>query len=343
MTTPLGADRDNPLVLRRTRWTRRGPIVWLGAAGAIVALGAAGSAAATATTGPCGRATTATIAAVDAAVATNIYRNELAGTEVSWDLRNVTAARDLATALAHGNAAAVRKATQRIVYHPGWHIVRLRVSGRRGQVLADVGGPYVIAPVGGDLRWNGRIVGHFVMSVQDDVGITKLESRFVGDPIGIYVAGRLVAAAGGRLPASQPQGAALTLAGVRYVLVSETDRAFPNGSLTVIVLVAPAIAALEQRSCTAVRVGEFGRIATRLSHLGFVFPQRYPVYATSVLTYTGAQVFVRAGAVQIASSGAPGPPAIPSRGAVTYEGRRWLVFSFVALPPARVYLLVAPA
>jgi hypothetical protein len=48
--------------------------------------------------------------------------------------------------------------------------------------------------VSGVLRSGGRVVGSFVM--QDDAGVTKLESRFVGDPIGIYFKGRLVAELG---------------------------------------------------------------------------------------------------------------------------------------------------
>ena len=41
---------------------------------------------------------------------------------------------------------------KRIVYHPFWHIVRLRVLDASGRVLADFGGPDVIAPVSGTLR-----------------------------------------------------------------------------------------------------------------------------------------------------------------------------------------------
>ena len=43
-------------------------------------------------TGACGSASTATIAAVDATVATDIYRNELAGAEVGFDLDQITGA-----------------------------------------------------------------------------------------------------------------------------------------------------------------------------------------------------------------------------------------------------------
>ena len=72
-----------------------------------------------------------------------------------------------------------------IVYTPHWHIVRLRVmQGTR--VLADVGGPYVIAPVTGTLEQHGRTLGRYVMSVQDDTGYVKLVSRFIGVPVELY-------------------------------------------------------------------------------------------------------------------------------------------------------------
>jgi hypothetical protein len=52
---------------------------------------------------------------------------------------------------------------------------------------------------------------------------------------------------------------------------------------------------------------------------------------------------VRDGAKQLAASGGPGPPVLPTGGTVSYQGRSWLVFSFEPSPPARVYVLVPPA
>jgi len=76
----------------------------------------------------------------------------------------------LASAVASGNPAMVRAATHEIVYTPVWHIVRLRVLSTSGQLLADVGGPYVLAPLTGQISYQGKVVGSFVMSVQDDLG-----------------------------------------------------------------------------------------------------------------------------------------------------------------------------
>ena len=71
----------------------------------------------------------------------DIYRTELAGTQVSYDLGQITGAADLLTAVAADNRAATLKAVSRIVSHQGWHIVRLRALDASGNVLADAGGP----------------------------------------------------------------------------------------------------------------------------------------------------------------------------------------------------------
>jgi hypothetical protein len=332
-------------VPRRTSTVRRlrSAVALVSVGIALVALAGCALASAVRTTPACGSASTATIAAVDETVLSDIYRNELAGTEVSFDLAQITGAHDLLAAVTTHNQAATLKAVQRIVYHPAWHIVRLRVLDSSGQLLADVGGPYVIAPVSGVLRSGGHIVASFAMSVQDDAGETKLETRFLGDPIGIYVSGRLVAERNGNFPSSPPRGAQLTLGGVSYRPVSETDNAFPSGTLDEVVLVASASATVATRPCAAVRTGEFGRVAERFAKLAQSLSQHYPGYATTVSIYTGAEVFVRAGARQLASSGGAGPASLPTSGTVSYRGKSWLVFSFEPAASTRVYLLVPPA
>ena len=64
----------------------------------------------------------------------------------------------LLSALSAGDDAAVSAAVSAMVYTPHWHIVRLRVL-RAGHVIADVGRPYVIAPVTGTIRQHGRTLG----------------------------------------------------------------------------------------------------------------------------------------------------------------------------------------
>ena len=315
-------------------------------ASAALALGELTGAAAAASAGlaaACGPATQATIAAADATVLSDIYRNELAGTEVSFDLAQITGAHDLLAAVATHNRAATLKAVQRIVYHPAWHIVRLRVLDAAGQILADVGGPYVIAPVSGTLRSGGHIVARFAMSVQDDAGVTKLETHFVGDPIGIYVSGKLVVELGTSFPAVPPSGSALTLGGVSYLAVAGTFDAFPAGTLKAVILIAPPAATLAKQPCAIVRAGEFGRVAVRLAQLAPTLAQHYYGYASTVRIYTGAEVFVREGAKQVTSTDGSGPTVLPTSGTVSYQGKTWLVFSFEPRRSTRVYVLVPPA
>ena len=134
---------------------------------------------------------TSTIAAVDRTAAQRIYNGELRSSEVTADLAHVEASKELLNALATSNEAAAYNAVHALVYTPHWHIVRLRVV-KNGHVLADVGGPYVIAPVSGTLRFKGKVVGSFIMSVQDDLGFLKLVTRFTGIPIDLYEHGALV-------------------------------------------------------------------------------------------------------------------------------------------------------
>ena len=144
---------------------------------------AAAHAAATAPTGeaPCGTGATHTTALAAGVVASRIYKLELDSAEVRADRRQIEGYGPLLSALAGGNRAAVAQAVTSLVYSHT-HVVRLRVSGRGG-VLADVGGPFIIAPVSGTLRAGGRVLGHYAFSVQDDLGYVKLEHRFVGLPL----------------------------------------------------------------------------------------------------------------------------------------------------------------
>ena len=307
-----------------------------------VAVGCGATSSAEAPAG-CGAGAQSTIAAVDAAASDRIYGNELAGTEVSFDSAQVSGAPDLLAAVAADNTVAAQAAVSRLVFHPAWHIVRLRALDAAGRILADVGGPYVIAPVSGALRLHGRTVGRYVMSVQDDTGYTKLETRFVGNPIAVYVAARLVAERSAAFPPAPPSGPQLTLDGVDYRVLRETYRAFPSGTLDAVILVAPPPAQVALKPCTTVRAGEFGRIAERFASLAFSLPEHYPGFARTVAIYTGADVFVRRGATQLAATGGAGPATLPNSGTVSYHGHRWLVFSFEPRPSTRVYVLAPPA
>jgi hypothetical protein len=326
------------------RWPRaclRGTIA--GVVLATVGLAGAGSTASGALTTACGPATLATVSAVDSQVANNIYRGELGGSQTLIDLKHVTTAADLLAAVAADNAAATRNAVTRIVYHHFWHIVRLQALDAAGHILADVGGPYVIAPVAGALRSGGRVVGSFVMSVQDDMGFAKLERHAVGDPIGIYVNGKLAVALGGHFPRLAPSAAGVSLDGIAYAAVALTYSAFPSGTLSAVIALPLPPASLTAQPCSAVVVAETGRVAERIAARFRPLAASYAGFVQTCHTDTGATVVVRIGLRAIAGSEGPGPPTLPLSGTVSYLARSWSVFSFAPTPPARIYLLIPQA
>jgi hypothetical protein len=334
----------------RTGVPLRGRTIAALAAAVMLALAAAGAGgeaahatAAAPSAGACGAATQSVLATADGEVTTDIYDNELSGGEVDEDVQHVTSDMALVSAVAADSVKATLAAVEKLIYHPGWHIVRLVVDDARGRQLVTYGGRYVIAPVDGVLRSaSGATVGSFVMSVQDDIGVTKLETRFVGDPIGFYLRGELVASLGGpAFPTLQPRGPWLTIAGRRYYALTLTYEAAPSGTLHAVLLVGRPPAALAAESCGAIRAGEFGRVAMRLTHLLGPLAQHWYGYAYWVHIYTGAAVFVRSpDGTQLASSDGSDPPSLPASGTLSYEGQSWLVYSFDPLPPTLVYLLV---
>ena len=178
--------------------------------------------------GPSCGAGASTVAAVELGVARRIYADELHGRETLLDSARVRGYAPLTSALERGEPAAVAAAVHALVYKPHWHIVRLRVS-RAGRLLADVGGPHVIAPVGGTLRGHGRTLARYVISVQDDLGYLKLVTRFIGAPIAIYQHGSFLM---GTLHPAAPapaDGATVTVAGRSYLVANVAARALSRG------------------------------------------------------------------------------------------------------------------
>jgi len=260
---------------------------------------------------PCAVATAQTIVSIDGNVAERIYRDELVGTGTIADQHQVEENGPLLKALARvsalakdgapvrngvpakgsaaasrgapakGNGAgarAVREAANAVteavhgLVYSHTHIVRLRVL-QGGKLLADIGGPYIIAPVGGSLRYHGRIVGTYLLSVQDDLGFVGLERRLVGVPLILHVGAMRVPLQGTTRTGSVaiPDRGAVVIRGAHFQAYSFDAKAFPTG-LVRISLLLPAGRRLgaEARSgagggsalsCAAVKVAEVGRIA----------------------------------------------------------------------------------
>lgn len=285
--------------------------------------------------GPSCGAGASTVAAVELGVARRIYADELHGRETLLDSARVRGYAPLTSALERGEPAAVAAAVHALVYKPHWHIVRLRVS-RAGRLLADVGGPHVIAPVGGTLRGHGRTLARYVISVQDDLGYLKLVTRFIGAPIAIYQHGSFLM---GTLHPAAPapaDGATVTVAGRSYLVANVAARAFPAGVLQASLFV-PAPAAGE--SCAALRVAAWGSIARHIALRLNPLPAHYQDLASVVRAVTGGHVFVRAGSRHLIGGG---PRALPLAGSARYAGRSWPVYSWQPAAGQRVYFLTPP-
>ena len=283
----------------------------------------------------CGRATAATIASVDEAVAQRIYAGELSGTKVREDIAHVTGSTELLKALGSADQRAVFAAVHRLVYTPHWHIVRLRVL-QHGRVMADIGGPDVIAPISGTLRLNGRAIGSFVMSVQDDRGYVKLVSRFIGVPIDVYRAGSFVMGTLEPPPVSVSDRQSLMIGESDYRSVVLSTAAFPAGTLKVALFVPTAAGTLASGSCASVRLAAWSDVAHHIAALFAPLSARYGDFRDLLQWLSGGWVFVRSGSVRLAGAG---PARVPRQGTVEYRGRTWAISSWEAIPRGRIYFL----
>jgi hypothetical protein len=248
-------------------------------------------------------------------------------------------------------ANAVTEAVHGLVYSHT-HIVRLRVT-QGGKLLADIGGPYIIAPVGGSLRFHGRVVGTYLLSVQDDLGFVGLERRLIGIPLILHVGAVRVPLQGTTRTGSVaiPDRGAVVIRGAHFQAYSFDAKAFPTGVVRISLLLPagrgsgagggsgvggrPSAGGGSALSCAAVKVAEVGRIA-RLIWLRFVLDgTSNSSFVTFTQSHTGALTYLREGLRQIAGSTEPGPPALPESGTVRYRGTTYGVTSFIAQDPAK--------
>jgi hypothetical protein len=271
-----------------------------------------------------------------------IYRNELSSGEVSEDKHQVASYQPLLEAVASGDRTATEAAVTTLVYSHT-HIVRLRV--RKGDtVLADVGGPYIIAPVSGTLRLHGRTVGRYVLSVQDDVGYVKLVHRFLGLPL-VVRRGSQSVPIGGVVkpgPTTIPTHGPVSYRGVNYQAFSFDAMAFPAGTLRISLLV-PVSRSLRLSTCTEIQVVERGKVAERLARRFNLTAATFSSFIRATQPLTDGLIFIRSGSHQYAGGADPGPRQLPQQGTVNYRGINYAVFSFAArssVGSVRIYQLV---
>jgi hypothetical protein len=320
------------------------------AAGACAVLAAGGDVAIAKSAGSaCGGATAGVVDAIDDGIAHQIYDEELMSQEVSADVYRVTSSTALASAVAGGDRATVRAATHAIVYTPVWHIVRLRVLSSSGQLLADVGGPYVLAPLTGQITYQGKVVGSFVMSVQDDLGYKKLVNHIAGVPIEEYLHGKPLIGTFEHPPSSPPPSGPMTLQGIHYDVDSYTVRAFPTGALRIVVLVPSPPGSLSAMSCPQVRLATHAaivdRVATGLMLSGHNIYENQRLFVAQAYGYVHVPVFLFKGTHEafgtnrLADVSAPSPGKLAMSGEVRYDGSKWLVAALRPYPPDWIYVL----
>ena len=165
-------------------------------------------------------------------VATLIYDGE-AGPRTLRQVRRVQGDRALLAAVARRDPLATTAQVRLLLNQ---HIVRLRVIAA-GNVLADVGGPYVLAPVTAPLRLAGHTVGTLVLSIQDDEGYLRLARRLAGLRVLMYMGSQLVKNSLGPEPGPVPESGRYEYRGSTFAVTTLHVTAFPSGPLTIDVLI----------------------------------------------------------------------------------------------------------
>jgi hypothetical protein len=290
----------------------------------------------------CGARAGEVLATTAGAVAERIYAAEVHSSATDSDKHQIESDGPLLSAMASGNGAAIKAAVHTLVYSHT-HIVRLRVS--RGSVLlADDGGPYILAPISGRLRSHGKEIGHFVFSVQDDLGYVKLVTRFIGAPLVLRTDAGNVPVEGLLSPGPDtiPDRGPVSYRGTSYEAYSFKAEAYPSGRLRVSLLLG-VTASLQAKTCDQIKAGELGLVAQRISRRFTLSSPAYPPYIKLVHTMTHGLVFIRSGSRTLAGSSRDTPAKLPDSGAVRFHGVDYEATSFTA-PAAggsvRVHVLI---
>jgi hypothetical protein len=188
----------------------------------------------------CGRTSVETVAGTLGAAAVSIYRDEQSGARARAVVGDFERSRAFQGAVAAGDRAATEAAIVAF-FKTQLHVVRVRAT-LGSKLVADVGGPHVLAPIGGEVRDSqGRVVGHFLLSVQDDLGYLILAHRFTGAQVLLRQGAHQVMGNLTPGPASVPDRGEVLYRGARYQAYSFTAQAFPSGPLRVSLLIPPVL------------------------------------------------------------------------------------------------------
>ncbi len=170
--------------------------------------------------------------------ARRIYRDERSGTATAQVVRDFESSHAFQRAVASDNPAAATAVIDEF-FKGTLHVVRVRATlGEK--LVVDVGGPHVLAPARGDVRdARGRVVGHFLLSVQDDLGYVILTHRFTGALVFLSQGAEAIVGSTSPAPTNVPTHGEVSYRGVRYRPYSFTVEAFPSGPLRVLLLIPP--------------------------------------------------------------------------------------------------------
>jgi hypothetical protein len=172
------------------------------------------------------------------AAAERIYRDEQSGGRTEAVVDDLESSRAFQEAVATGNPPATEAAIAGF-FKSTLHVVRVRAT-LDGKLVADLGGPHVLAPAGGEVRdAQGRAVGRFLLSVQDDLGYVILAQRFAGVQVFLRQGPRQLMGSLSPGPAKIPDRGEVSYRGLRYQAYSFLAQAFPSGALRVSLLIPP--------------------------------------------------------------------------------------------------------
>jgi hypothetical protein len=183
----------------------------------------------------CGRSSEDTLVNTLRHIANQIYAGET-GVRRQEQVKRVQGNRPLLEAVARRDPVAAEAAIHVLLNQ---HVVRMRVS-TGGRVLADVGGPYVLAPVTAPLRVGGRTIGRVELSIQDDEGYKRLAGRLAGLRVLMYMNPAhptLVKNSLGPEPGAVPANGLYHYRGATFHVFTVHAQAFPSGPLAIRVLV----------------------------------------------------------------------------------------------------------
>jgi hypothetical protein len=180
----------------------------------------------------CGRTAQDTVVNAISHVAALIYTDET-GPRALAQVHRVQRNMALLQAVARRDPAATRRA---IVGLLNQHVVRLSVSAD-GHVVADVGGPFVLAPRNAALRLGGHTIGTVVLSIQDDLGYLLLAHRLARLDVVMRIRNKLVMSSLGPAPPPAPSEGSYRYRGRAYRVFTLNATAFPSGPLRITVLI----------------------------------------------------------------------------------------------------------